>query len=167
MCFRGNSGGVDCNEGYTMNVEPQRQYHKRKREKTPVEKQRDKTWRAFSLYIRTRDCLESTGDALHGKCCTCGKIYPIGKLQAGHFMPGRIDALLFDEDQVHAQCYRCNVLLSGVWPAYYRFIEERYGRETIDAMIQEWFDATKSRELDEHDLQLLESKFVSATTTLQ
>lgn len=136
-----------------MQDEPQRKYHKRKRPDTPLEKQRAKTWTAFSRFIRLRDCLQATGTIYRGKCCTCGKEYPIGKLQAGHFMPGRMDSVLFDEDQAHAQCYRCNVLLSGMWPAYYRFMEERHGKETIDVMIQEWFDAARKRDMTEPQLR--------------
>jgi len=94
-----------------------------------------KAWREFSRYIRTRDCLKSTGSAEAGRCVTCGKIYPFAKLQAGHFVPGRRNAGLFDERGVHAQCYACNVGLHGNWPEYLRFMELEYGQEVIDELI--------------------------------
>ena len=90
-----------------------------------------KLWKIFSIYIRMRDCLETTGTTTHGNCCTCGRDYPIGKLQAGHFIPGREDSILFDPACVHAQCYRCNVQRSGEWVKYFRFMEKKYGREFI------------------------------------
>ena len=34
----------------------------------------DKVGKAFSIYIRTRDCLATTGNVLAFKCCTCGRL---------------------------------------------------------------------------------------------
>lgn len=78
-----------------------------------------------------RDCIEATGTITHGRCCTCGRSYPIKKLQAGHFIPGRADSILFEPTCVHGQCYRCNVVRSGEWVKYFRFMEEKYGRVHI------------------------------------
>ncbi len=89
--------------------------------------QKKKLWKIFSIYIRMRDCIRTTGTITHGKCCTCGRDYPIGKLQAGHFIPGREDSILFDPTCVHAQCYRCNVVRSGEWVKYFRFMQQKYG----------------------------------------
>ena len=88
-------------------------------------------WPVFSRYIRMRGCIEATGTITHGKCCTCGRSYPIGKLQAGHFIPGRADSILFEPTCVHAQCYRCNVIRSGEWVKYFRFMEEKYDLDVI------------------------------------
>ena len=110
-------------------------------------------WPVFSRYIRTRDCIRTTGSPLHGKCVTCQKKYPISELQAGHFIPGRTDAVLFDETQVHAQCYRCNMKLQGMWHKYYAFmLDEGWTHEDIQQMIEhcddpvgftrEWFEQT-------------------------
>lgn len=111
----------------------------------------DWLWPTFSRYIRLRDCLRTTGRATHGKCVTCGKIKPMKQLQAGHFIPGRTDAILFDPKQVHAQCYRCNMKLQGMWHVYYKFmLSEGYTHDDIQDMIdhandpieftREWFE---------------------------
>ena len=94
-------------------------------------------WPIFSRYIRIRDCITTTGKSNFGACCTCGKVYPIKRLQAGHFIPGRTNAILFDADQVHAQCYRCNVQRSGMWHMYYLFMLRKGGHthESIQDMI--------------------------------
>lgn len=92
---------------------------------------RAELWPVFSRYIRMRDCLEATGTTTHGKCCTCGRSYPIGKLQAGHFIPGRADSILFEPTCVHSQCYRCNVLRQGEWLKYFRYMEKKYGLEHV------------------------------------
>ncbi len=88
-------------------------------------------WKIFSMYIRMRDCLETTGTVTHGLCCTCKRDYPIGRLQAGHFIPGREDSTLFDPVYVHAQCYRCNIKRQGEWLKYFRFMEKKHGREFV------------------------------------
>jgi hypothetical protein len=88
-------------------------------------------WKIFSVFIRLRDCLETTGTLTHGKCCTCGRKYPMKKLQAGHFIPGRMDSILFDPTCVHSQCYKCNIERQGEWLKYWRFMEVKYGRPYI------------------------------------
>ncbi len=101
-------------------------------------------WPTFSIYIRTRDCIRTTGNRLYGKCVTCGRRLPFKKLQAGHFIPGRTDAILFDDRQVHAQCYRCNMKLQGMWHKYYLFmLTQGYSHQDIQIMIAEVDDPVK------------------------
>lgn len=101
-------------------------------------------WEFFSLYIRLRDAL--AWQQLHPEndngpmaaCITCNKVYPalgIGCLQATHFIPGRRNAYLFDEAQVNAGCYNCNVTLNGNWTAYYEVMVLRHGKKAVETMI--------------------------------
>lgn len=76
-------------------------------------KLRNIAWVKFSRYIRVRDCLKTTGNPDVGKCYTCGEEHEINKLQAGHMVDGRSYDVLFDENFVNAQCYRCNMPKSG------------------------------------------------------
>lgn len=95
-------------------------------------------WHAFSIYVRTRDCLKTTGRFESGQCVTCNKLYPrlgVGCLQAGHFVPGRTGAVLFDERNCHAQCYSCNVRNHGAPHEYWLFMEKTYGRSVIDELL--------------------------------
>lgn len=73
-----------------------------------VKSLRAKAWKIFSEYIRTRD---SDIDGMC-ECATCNAVYPAfgtGKMQAGHFIPQKAcPPLVFDEDNCHAQCSRCN-----------------------------------------------------------
>ncbi len=115
-------------------------------------------WKIFSIYIRMRDCLETTGTITHGKCCTCGRDYPIGKLQAGHFVPGRMDSILFEPTCVHAQCFRCNIKLGGNWVKYYRYMQKKYDQAQIDRLMElseqprlitpEWIETTAAYYLE-------------------
>jgi hypothetical protein len=79
--------------------------HKKKSDRS---KAKQDAWNAFSIYIRTRDCLRFTGDPAQGKCITCNKPFEFKQLQAGHFINGRGNAVLFDERLVYSQCGYCN-----------------------------------------------------------
>lgn len=100
--------------------------------KSEKSKAKLKAWKAFSKYIRTRDCLRFTGDPDEGICVTCRQTYPFKKLQAGHFIGGRGNSVLFDERLVFSQCYACNVGRSGAYVEYFVFMEKEWGREKID-----------------------------------
>lgn len=91
--------------------------------KTSRAKAKEKAWNAFSLYIRERD----------GVCVTCGG----PAQQAGHFIDGRGNAVLFSERGVHGQCYHCNVGLKGNKLEYWLFMERTYGREVINELMAE------------------------------
>lgn len=111
---------------------------KKKTKKPKLSLAKKKAWSAFSLYIRTRDCIKTTGYAESGRCITCLREYPrlgLGGLQAGHFVPGRTNAVLFDERGVHAQCYSCNIGKGGAGADYWLFMEREYGREVIDELL--------------------------------
>ena len=105
-----------------------------KKEMTAAKIKKTKTWPAFSLYIRTRDCLRTTGCASFGLCITCGKRYHLKLLQAGHFIPGRHNANLFHENGCHAQCYNCNINLKGNTLAYRDAIIKLYEESTVEEL---------------------------------
>ena len=98
-----------------------------------------KAWTEFSRYIRLRDCLKTTGNRDEGKCVTCNQTREYKNLQAGHFIGGRNNAVLFQEEGVHAQCYSCNAkhIGNGKPIEYWLFMEKTYGREVIDRLIHE------------------------------
>ena len=88
-----------------------------------------KFWTTFSLYIRTRDDF---------KCFTCDND-GLGKgMQAGHFIPRAAGglSLFFHEQNVHAQCYRCNINLGGNGSEYYRRMVKKYGEELVDELFE-------------------------------
>lgn len=95
-------------------------------------KAKKKAWDAFSVYIRTRDCIRFRNSLDEGICVTCNRVYPFKSLQAGHFIGGRTNALLFDERIVYTQCYSCNIGGGGSYVEYFIFMEREWGREMID-----------------------------------
>jgi hypothetical protein len=97
-----------------------------------------RAWDAFSRYVRLRDAIETTRTKTHVRCCTCGEVYPAfgkGCVQAGHFIGGRNNSILFDERCVHGQCYVCNVHKKGASDEYWLFMEKKYGRGVIDELM--------------------------------
>lgn len=113
--------------------EPLESEPKKKRKPRPPKK---RAWDAFSIYIRTRDCIRFSGDPTLGKCVTCNRAYPFKKLQAGHFIQGRGNAVLFDERIVYSQCLSCNgnppYGKGGNYVEYYVFMLEEWGQIMID-----------------------------------
>lgn len=65
-----------------------------------------KLWKVFSEYIRKRD---------GGNCFTCGRVAEGSGYHAGHFVPKSVGGitLYFHEENVHGQCYNCNINLGG------------------------------------------------------
>ena len=88
-----------------------------------------RVWKIFSLYIRTKETKNG-----YGRCVTCGQLFSIKRLQAGHFIPGRRNSILFDERGVHIQCERCNKWLYGNPIQYYDYMKRTYGQKIIDEL---------------------------------
>ena len=101
---------------------------KRKRSQKKILK--DKAWKLFSEYIRRRDANDD-GDV---ECITCHAIKPWKSMQAGHFIDGRTNSILFEEDGCHAQCYSCNMFKAGNKVEYFRYMQKRYGDVRIDEL---------------------------------
>lgn len=122
-----------------------------------------KAWGAFSIYIRTRDCLRTTGCTSWGLCVTCNKRYHFKLLQAGHFIAGRHNANLFSEKGTHAQCYNCNINLKGKTLEYRRQIIKLYG-EKADEILEKENQQTK--EYTPEELLKLEKYYKEKTKSL-
>lgn len=105
--------------------------------KTTLTSAKKKAWIQCSIYVRTRDALATTGTLDYVYCISCGKRYPAfgkGCVQAGHFVPGRGGAVLFDVRGIHAQCYNCNVNLKGNWVPYEKKLRELYGADVVEEL---------------------------------
>ena len=116
-------------------------------------KEKKLAWSWFSKYIRARDCINSTGSIEQGNCYTCGALKGFKELQSGHFIPGRTNNLLFDEEQVHAQCYHCNIGLQGAWPEYLKHMREDFGNKEVDKMLRNKGRVVKYTALDYEELK--------------
>lgn len=115
-------------------------------------KAKDKAWRAFSEFIRARD--------KHCVTCSTGEAQ-----QAGHFIDGRHNAVLFQERGVHGQCYHCNVGLKGNKIQYWLFMERTYGREVIDELIAESKTTVQYKEFQFKEIEELYKEKTKALLT--
>ena len=113
---------------------------------------KDTAWKWFSLYIRLRDCLATTGSDTQCRCVTCWNIVPYEQLDAGHALPGRHNAVLFDESIVYAQCRKCNQGGDGEKVAFRKFLVEKHGEEWMQMKEQ---GAKKTVQIDDASFKLI------------
>lgn len=114
---------------------------KRIKEKTPLKRKSNKSvsrtkakaWSAFSIYIRTKYADE---DGLVA-CYTCGKRMEIKKMQAGHGIGGRNNAILFEERVVRPQDVGCNIYGRGQYQVFTRKLIQELGLEQYDEIVTE------------------------------
>ena len=69
--------------------------------KPTVKAEKLKANKAFSDYIRERD---------RWTCYTCGRVVDKYHADAGHLFSRYFAGTLYDEDNVHCQCKKCNML---------------------------------------------------------
>lgn len=124
---------------------------------------KEQTWTEFSIYIRTRDCLRFKGVPNKGICVTCNREYDFKNLQAGHFISGRGNSVLFDETCVYTQCYGCNMGRGGAYVEYFIFMEQEWGREFIEELR---IKKTKTVKYTKDDLLRLKETFINKTEEL-
>lgn len=96
---------------------------KKRRKKTPKQRAKIRAWKIFSKYIRKKYA-DKYGNVV---CVTCGKKDKWENLQAGHFIDGRNNTVLFNEMLVHPQCGICNINLHGNKIPYVLFMKQKYG----------------------------------------
>jgi len=109
---------------------------------------KNRAWKWFSLYIRARDCIKTTGSIQEGKCVTCGKTFKFKELQAGHFVQGRNNAVLFNELGVHSQCRFCNLWGRGRLDLYAKYMYDNYEKEVVDGLIANKWSLVRFKESD-------------------
>jgi hypothetical protein len=98
---------------------------------TSLKRLKDACWRKFSEYIRLRD------GPITVTCITCRTkvtAFGIQCAQAGHYVPGRSWAVLFDERNTHAQCWACNYVCHGRPIDYRMALIVKYGEGTVEEL---------------------------------
>ena len=116
-----------------------------KRKKLPsLAKLKRDCWKAFSRFVRSR----AADYAGYAQCYTCGYLAPWKELQAGHAIPGRHGAVLFDLDVVRPQCVRCNVFMRGNYPVFTAKLIKENG---MDWWERKWADSHKTKKITRAD----------------
>ena len=88
-------------------------------------------WKICSEFIRKRDCPNGVG-----RCFTCLVTITYSECDAGHWIHGNTKATWLLEENIHAQCKRCNLYLSGNGTIYTLKMIDLYGREKCDELIK-------------------------------
>lgn len=117
-------------------------------------KLKDRAWKAFATYIRTRDSLKTTGSVDQCTCITCKKTVDYKNIQAGHFIGGRGGAVLFDEELVNGQCVRCNIMLKGNYDAYNLVMLEKLGGDRVIEMLKRKQEVVQYRASDYNNITI-------------
>ena len=94
--------------------------------------ERDKASEDMMHFIRVMRCLETTGLAFVGICFTCDRRFHIGYLDAGHFISGRRNAVLFDIMCIRLQCNYCNVTMHSQPKIYKAKMIKLYGEQWVE-----------------------------------
>jgi hypothetical protein len=131
----------------------------KKQKKETLSSQKKKTWHEFSKFIRLRDARNG-----YCTCVTCGAIKTWKTMQAGHFISGRTNSVLFEEKLVHAQCPACNIFKHGNYVNYTLFMLKKHTKEEIEQMIQ---DSKKIVKFSINDLKCLEKKYKELNRILE
>lgn len=122
----------------------------KRKSKSKNAKLKAKLWQVFSAYIKARD---------NYTCYTCGRRGVGGGIHAGHFVPKSVGglALYFDERNVHAQCFNCNINLSGNQYLYGKKLgkkaEELY---KLKGQITKWSDQDYEEKIKYYEHKITE-----------
>lgn len=133
------------------------------KKKSPLAKLKEKLWKQISLYVRLKDA------DCHGyvQCVTCKTRHHWKEMQAGHFIDGHNNTVMFDLRLIHPQCRRCNLKtawgLSGNKVAYTVYMMDiGYTKEDIETfermkMQSKKFDLAELEQMLEEITHKLES----------
>lgn len=123
----------------------------RRKGKSDISKLKAKLWKVFADYIKKRD---------KGICFTCGAKAEGHNYHAGHFIPKSVGgiALYFHEDNVHGQCARCNIWLSGNQYIYGQRLGEEKCKELyrLKEQINKWGEKEYLEALIKYETKLQE-----------
>lgn len=118
-------------------------YYIRKKKSEGSKKRESGRWRSvsslvksldkvFSEFIRLRD--SKPYDYKYCKCISCGRILPYEDFDAGHFHSRIHMATRFNEDNVHAECRRCNRFSADHLIDYQVNLIRKIGQKKFDAL---------------------------------
>lgn len=109
---------------------------------------KERCWKVFSEYVRRKDA-DSGGT---NYCFTCGAPKFWKELHAGHFVGGRTNAVLFNEEIVKPQCLTCNVFMNGNYSAYTLKMIDLHGRPKVEEFLALRHQVKKYTRADLEDL---------------
>lgn len=117
---------------------------------------KDKAWKLCSEFIRRKD---ASPQGLV-KCYTCNAVKHWKEMQAGHFVAGRGNAILFDERGLRPQCLPCNVFKHGDPITYMIELEKEVGKESAMLIRDELKRLSRiPRTFQRHEIEFIISNY--------
>jgi hypothetical protein len=106
---------------------------KKAKKKPTLSSLKKNAWKLVSEYVR-RKYADEGGTT---ECYTCGKLLHWKyDAQAGHAIPGRHNAVLFDLEILRPQCYACNCMSGGKYHIFATKLIRENGMEWWEAKLQ-------------------------------
>ena len=87
-------------------------------------------WKLFSELIR-RNAADFRGFV---RCYICGVVKHWKEMDAAHYESRRFNSTLFDRQNVHACCKKCNIWLYGNMPKYALKLKQDYGEGILETL---------------------------------
>lgn len=119
-----------------------------KPKKISVKAMKKKAWDVFSKYIRLKEVMPNGNTP----CFTCGFAYPWKSMQAGHWLSGHHNSVMFDERNVHSQCIRCNIFLHGNLVEYTYEMQRLYSPVILEELKTRNHNATPMKAYEYKEL---------------
>lgn len=114
---------------------------RKRKNRTEIDKLRDKAWKVFGDWIKQRDGY---------RCVTCGDFEAN---QAGHFFHNVLD---FDEENINCQCVRCNHWLSGNLAPYSVYLLNKLGAKKFKALnLRHYRDMKATKKSKDYYLKII------------
>lgn len=112
----------------------------KKKSKVPISRLKNKLWEL---------CRQIQIKKYGSICFTCGNHCEGSSRHLGHFIPSSVGGVLlrYNLDNLRIQCYRCNMFLSGNWPAYSENLRREIGDERVEALLRLRHQTVKADEI--------------------
>ena len=118
--------------------------------KSSKTKAKEAAWSSLSKAIRYSHAY----DGWNCSCVTCGIVKPWKEQQAGHWIPRAQGlAVYFDVNNIHPQCFRCNINLGSNGPEYAVYMRETYGDGMMELLREKQRMNIKYSEQDYRDMK--------------
>lgn len=102
-----------------------------KRKQKTLRQLKEQAWTLFSQVVR-RSAADEGGTV---ECYTCRKLMFWKDAHAGHFVPGRTNAVLLNPEVVRPQCPVCNIWRGGAYHDYTLRMIDEVGRQKVNELM--------------------------------
>lgn len=126
-CFKSSDGQTPAKVDKKPPEAKERAKKARKSGKSSLETHLDIV---FSVYIRLRDAM----DGGLTRCISCGRVFPFGAMQCGHYFGRANMATRWDEENCSSECAFCNCSDANHLEGYTRHLKEKIGEDAFEAL---------------------------------